>query len=132
MVNIRGVLKPEYLFRPNQIPRKLWLESLGRRREMKKVPLPWGLEIEVNTGESLGWSVYTRSLFETAVTETLWRLARAGDLIVDGGANIGYMSSLLAVKIGPRGKILCFEPHPKIFQQLRLNVQNWSVGRRCG
>ena len=62
-------------------------------------------------------------MYETEVTESLWRLARVGDLAVDVGANIGYMTSILAVKAGARGKINSFEPHPTIFQRLRLNVK---------
>lgn len=130
--SLRGILKPEYLFRPHQIPRKLWLEYLGRREEVKKTRLPWGLEIEANTGESIGWSIYTRALYETAVTESLWRLSRVGDLVVDAGANIGYMTSILALRVGARGRVYSFEPHPGIFDVLRLNVTNWGTDRRCG
>jgi FkbM family methyltransferase len=108
------------------------LECLGRKEEVRKARLPWDLEIELNTGESIGWSIYTRALYETAVTESLWRLARVGDLVVDVGANIGYMTSILAVKVGASGKIYSFEPHPAIFQRLRLNVKNWSADGRCG
>ena len=132
LANLTRVLKPEYLFRPNQIPRKLWRECLGRRQEINEARLPWGLKIRVNTGESIGWSVYTRALYETAVTECLWRLARVGDLVVDGGANVGYMTSVLAVKVGARGKVYSFEPHPGVFQELQLNVTNWSADARCG
>ena len=70
ITSIRGIFKPEYLFRPNQILRKLWLECLGRKEEVRKARLPWGLQIELNTGESIGWSIYTRALYETAVIES--------------------------------------------------------------
>jgi len=132
ITSIRGIFKPEYLFRPNQILRKLWLECLGRKEEVRKARLPWGLQIELNTGESIGWSIYTRALYETAVTESLWRLARVDDLVVDVGANIGYMTSILALRVGARGKVYSFEPHPGIFHQLQLNVTNWSADKRCG
>lgn len=127
-----GILKPEYLFRPSQIPRRLWLEYLGRREEVKTTSLPWGLEIAANTGESIGWSIYTRALYETAVTESLWRIARVGDLVVDVGANIGYMTSILALRVGARGRVYSFEPHPGIFEVLRTNVTNWNADGRCG
>lgn len=125
-------MKPEYLFRPYQIPWKLWREYLGRREEVQKARLPWGLEIRVNTGEAIGWSLYTRTLYETAVTESLWRLTRVGDLTVDIGANIGYMTSILAVRVGAEGKVHSFEPHPSIFQELQSNATNWNSGKRCG
>jgi FkbM family methyltransferase len=131
-VYLTGLLKPEYLFRPHQVPRKFLREYLGRREEAQKALLPWGLQITVNAGEDIGWSLYTRALYETAVTESLWRLTRAGDLVVDVGANIGYMTSILAVKVGPDGKVHSFEPHPSIFRILQLNVTNWSSDKRCG
>jgi FkbM family methyltransferase len=131
IASLAGVLKPEYLFRPHQIVRKIWREYAGRKEDLKKARLPWGLEIRINPSESIGWSIYTRSLYETAVTESLWRLARVGDSVVDVGANIGYMSSILAVRVGARGRVYCFEPHPSIFEELRLNVANWSACERC-
>jgi len=81
-----GVFKPEYFFRPQQIIRKFYRELSGRKREMKIADLPWGLKLYVNTGESIGWSIYTRALYETPIVEALWRLTQPGDLVVDGGA----------------------------------------------
>lgn len=130
---LSGVAKPEYLLRPHQIARRLWRQFVhGRRNEVKVVRLPWGLDIAVNLAESIGWSIYTRALYETAVTEALWRLAEPGDMVVDGGANVGYMTGLMAVKVGEHGKILCFEPHPQVFRTLQENVSRWQTGGRCG
>lgn len=127
-----GIAKPEYLFRPHQIVRKAWAEFLGRKPELKKAHLPWGLDIALNAGEAIGWSIYTRGLYETAVTECLWRLALRGRSVVDVGANIGYMSSVLAVKVGPSGKVYAFEPHPAVFETLQMNAVSWSNDGRCG
>jgi FkbM family methyltransferase len=124
--NLIGIFKPEYLFRPHQITLKFSRELRGRREEMKLVHLPWGLNVTVNTGESIGWSLYTRSIYETAVTEALWRLTKPADLVVDAGANIGYMTSLLAVRVGRLGKVMSFEPHPGVFSQLQRNVDSWQ------
>ncbi|MGB2888149.1 MAG: hypothetical protein WBC04_10660 [Candidatus Acidiferrales bacterium] len=74
---------------------KKLLRALPRMQEWDR-RLPWGLEIAVDLGESIGWSVYTCAIYETAVTKALWRLVKPGDSVVDGGANIGYMTSILA------------------------------------
>ena len=132
IASLGGVLKPEYLFRPNQILRRLWRGHFGGRGGFKKARLPWNLEITVDSGESIGWSVYTRALYDTALTETLWRLARLGDFVIDVGANIGYMTSLLGVRVGKGGRVYAFEPHPSIFRELQLNVANWTRDKRCG
>lgn len=131
--NLTGLAKPEYLLRPHQIARRLWREIAHRRKsEMKIVRLPWKVDITVDTGELIGWALYTRAIYETAVTEALWRLTDPGDTVVDGGANFGYMTSVLAVRVGRRGKVYCFEPHPEIFRQLQGNVRGWEASKRCG
>jgi FkbM family methyltransferase len=130
--NLAGIGKAEYLFRPHQIARRLWREAEGRRQEVKIVRLPWGPEIAVNTADSIGWSLYTRAIYETHVTEALWRLVQPGDSVVDGGANIGYMTSVLAVRAGEAGKIYCFEPHPTVFDDLQRNVDAWQAHKPSG
>jgi FkbM family methyltransferase len=94
--------------------------------------VPWGMDIVVDIGESLGWSLHSRGIFETEVTEALWRLVRPGDTVVDGGANIGYMTSLLAVRVGPTGAVHSFEPHPEVFHELGSNAQRWRNSVKCG
>jgi FkbM family methyltransferase len=86
----------------------------------------------VDPSDSIGWGIYTRAIFETAVTEVLWRLARPGDIVVDGGSNIGYMASLLGIRVGPSGAVHCFEPHPYVFDKLTVNIERWRRSARCG
>ncbi|GAC1689535.1 MAG: FkbM family methyltransferase [Candidatus Acidiferrum sp.] len=66
-----------------------------------------------------------------AVTEALWRLTDPNDIVVDAGANIGYMSSILALRTGKGGSTHCFEPHPLMFERLKENTSNWSGDHRC-
>jgi FkbM family methyltransferase len=123
--------KPEYWFQPSQLIRKLCFE-LGSRsaRTTTQIRLPWGMEINVNPQEAIGRSLVTHGVYELAVSEALWRLTDPGDLCVDIGANIGYMTSLLSRASAPHGKVLSFEPHPQIFPRLQTNVTNWSeIGR---
>lgn len=129
MKNLAGLGKAEYLFRPHQIVRRLWRETGSRGQAVRTVRLPWGLEITINTEDSIGKSLYTRAIYETAVTETLWRLVKPGDAVVDGGANIGYMTSVLAARVGVAGKIYCFEPHPEVFADLEQNVGHWKADK---
>jgi len=120
------VVKPEYLFRPQQIARRVWIEAFGDKSRMTTVVLPWGYPIVVSPGEQLGWAVYSRAIFELSLTEALWRLAGPGDTVVDGGANIGYATSILAARVGTTGKVHSFEPNPAAFAQLSKNVDAWK------
>ncbi len=45
-----------------------------------------------------------------------------GDTVYDIGANLGYVSLLLARKVGPRGRVIAFEPIPKNLECLRQTV----------
>jgi FkbM family methyltransferase len=94
--------------------------------------LPWGYPIAVNPTEIIGWAIYSRAICEVTVTEALWRLALPGDVVVDGGANIGYATSILAARVGTRGKIHSFEPDPRAFRELRHNVKVWEERGQCG
>jgi len=87
----------------------------------------------VNPAESIGWAIYSRGIYEMPLTEALWRLAQPGDIVVDGGANIGYATSILGARVGPRGKVHSFEPDPRSFGELQRNVAEWEQrGQRGG
>ena len=124
--SLAGVAKPEYILRPHQIARRLWVEALPKKSQFTKVRLPWGYPLIVNPAESIGWAVYSRGIYEMPLTEALWRLAQPGDIVVDGGANIGYATSILAARVGPRGKVHSFEPDPRSFGELQRNVAEWE------
>ena len=124
--SLAGVAKPEYILRPHQIARRLWVEALPKRSQFTKVWLPWGYPMMVNPAESIGWAIYSRGIYEMPLTEALWRLAQPGDVVVDGGANIGYATSILAARVGPQGKVHSFEPDPRSFGELERNVAEWE------
>jgi len=89
---------------------------------LTSVRLPWGAVIEVNAEETIGRELLHQNVFDIAVTETAWRLLDRGDVAVDVGANIGYLTTLFAAKVGSLGRVESFEPHPRIFARLRENV----------
>ncbi len=54
-------------------------------------------------------------LYELATARLLRRLVREGDVVVDGGANLGYFTLLMASCVGPvskGGRVHAFEPDP--------------------
>src|ERR1700730_4608958 len=135
MLTARSLLRiatPPYLFQPLQVVKRLRLEYRWRSRREAYVALPWGLPIKIDPQEAIGHNIASQGLYELAVTETLWRLTESGDLAVDAGANIGYMASVLGVRVGPKGRVICFEPNPKVFTSLTENVELWRKDRRCG
>jgi FkbM family methyltransferase len=121
--------KPEYWFRPGQIFQKLGYVC-GRYDSMNtvKLRLPWGTMLQVNPHETIGKNLAVLGVYELAVSELLWRLTEPGEWCLDIGANIGYMTSLLAAKTQAGGKVFSFEPHPVIFERLQNNVQAMANG----
>jgi FkbM family methyltransferase len=135
MLTARSLLRlvtPPYLFQPSQVIKRLRLEYLWRSRRQACIALPWGLPIQIDPQEAMGHNIASQGLYELGVTETLWRLTESGDLAIDAGANIGYMASILGVRVGPHGRVICFEPNPEVFRSLRENVGNWRADGRCG
>lgn len=61
-----------------------------------------------------GYEPMTKSLFQ--------RLLPPGAMLVDVGANVGYFTVLGALLVGPRGKVLAFEPEPRNHDVLAANV----------
>lgn len=53
------------------------------------------------------------------------RSVERGETAIDAGANIGYATNLMAILAGPRGRVYAFEPHPRIFLELKGNVESW-------
>src|SRR5687768_12833162 len=112
---------PYYVFRPSQIIRRL-------AKTASPVTLPWGDLIECDPREPIGHSLIRNGVFELAVSEFLWRLTEPGDVCVDVGANIGYMTSILAHRAGNEGRVLSFEPHPHTRATLARNANRWTSG----
>jgi len=117
-----GLFKPHYLFRPSQAARRLVQALRGTTPESARVKLPWGLTLRIDPRESIGSAVWQLGLYDLAVSEALWRLTTPGDLAVDVGANLGHMTGILALRAGPAGRVLAFEPHPGVFADLVENA----------
>jgi len=60
--------------------------------------------------------------YEAAEIALMRRFLRARDVIVDVGANVGYLTRFFAQAVGPLGKVYAFEPNPLIFPLLKRNV----------
>ena len=55
--------------------------------------------------------------------EFLTRILRHGDVVVDVGANIGFITLAAAGIVGARGRVYAIEPNRRTFSYLRSNVQ---------
>lgn len=61
-------------------------------------------------------------VYEPETTDYLARHLREADVFVDVGANHGYFTLLAASLVGPAGRVVAFEPNPRVFAQLQAHV----------
>jgi FkbM family methyltransferase len=127
-----GVGKSEYLFRPRQLVRRIWQWLRPPAGPYQQVQLPWRLPLTVRIDDIIGRQVRTFGLFELGVSEVLWRLVDPAEIAVDVGSNIGHMASLLALRVGPQGRLVAFEPHPTLFVELQMNATVWKQNPLVG
>ena len=74
------------------------------------------------------WHITTRSRFllgtyEPAQTCLFQQTVKAGDVVYDIGAHVGYYTVLASVLVGNRGQVVAFEPVPTNLYYLRRHVQ---------
>ncbi len=81
-----------------------------------------GLVMEVVPGDTIGRAIALHGVYEYAPTELLRRYLRLGDCVVDVGANIGYYTLLGARCVGPKGRVVAFEPLASVRERLLRNL----------
>jgi FkbM family methyltransferase len=122
-----GLIKPEYVFQPSRLLGRFRLPNpQGSGPEKRMVRLTCGLPIWVSTTDAIGQAVLRFGLFDLAVTEVLWRLARLGAQVLDIGANIGVMTAALTARVGAKGAVHAFEAHPLVYRDLLENIRLWQ------
>lgn len=123
---IRYLNKPEYLFQPRTIVRRLM--SRPGASSVMEVPLPWGTSIETDAHETIGRTLVKHGMFEIAVVEAMFRLIDDRDRVLDIGANIGFMSAAAAASHS-HVTVTAIEPHPVLFERLVRNINGWTAQR---
>lgn len=65
---------------------------------------------------------YWLGTYEPQLLETISDLARSGMIAYDLGANVGYVTLMLAQTVGDDGHVYAFEAHPDNVERLRTNI----------
>lgn len=78
----------------------------------------------------IGRSLAIYGVYSDAEVGMLQKLVRSGDVVVEVGANIGYMTVDLARRVGPAGRVIAFEPQPEICRLLLRNARENGFSAR--
>jgi FkbM family methyltransferase len=90
----------------------------GDRTEVTRSGIRWSLDLN----EGIDFAIYLLGAFERSTVNTLKRLVREGDTVLDIGANIGAHTLFLAQSVGESGHVFAFEPSDYAFQKLKANL----------
>lgn len=82
-----------------------------------------GFRMIVDGNSQAGRVLYVTGTYEPEVSAEITRLAGPGDLVIDGGAHIGFFTLLASFRVGPTGRVMAFEPSSPTAEVLRRNVE---------
>ena len=81
-----------------------------------------GLAFVCDPRDSVAREVCYTGIYEPQETRLAARIVRRGDVFVDVGANWGYFTLAASHWTGAGGRVLAFEPEPRLFELLRGNL----------
>ena len=99
----------------------LWLGRTGRTQKRVRVRLPQNLTLEL---DRLTCFFILKEILDERIYELPGRdfSPRQGGVVFDVGAQQGVFTALAALKTGPGGKVVAFEPEPGNFALLSANI----------
>lgn len=124
----RFLNRPYYWYRPAQLAIRLGAGGVSDGSP-QLLRTAWGSHLYC-WPDPLGRAVARTGVYDLIVAETLARLAEPGETVIDAGANVGFMSNLLAHAVGAGGRVVSYEPHPLILETLNRNVSRWRSDER--
>jgi FkbM family methyltransferase len=98
------------------------LRLLGKEAKPRRIlsGLASGYRISVSPAEKLSYLLGTDELH---LQKAIRQYVGPGDVVYDVGANLGYVSLALAKRVGPKGRVIAFEPIPQNIAAFRHNME---------
>lgn len=103
------------------------IQPLPRSRVWKRINNRVLFEFDFTLDPTVG-AMY-RSVYEMSTVESMKKLLKDGDVFIDVGANIGYLSAVALTLVGQNGQVHSFEPVPEYFEKLQ-NLTAMNQGYR--
>jgi FkbM family methyltransferase len=109
------------------------LKSMAKQRLLKNIILlENGVLIPVDATDKFTHKVWLRGILAPDLEWAIHRYIKSGTIAVDVGANLGFISVLMAERVGERGEVFAIESNPdvrpKIEKIFRINgLQNYRL-----
>lgn len=87
-----------------------------------RVKVEPGLSLYLNPRDLVPVTILRTREWQPEIWESLAPALQPGSVFIDVGAHIGYFSLKAALKVGPTGRVVAFEPNPETLALLRDNV----------
>ena len=106
---------------------KLLRRLAGDRGGLVWAPVTGG-EILADIDDFVGRSAFFTGDLDRKLTLIMERIVRPGDVVLDIGANVGVYTLTLAKNCSPEGRVLAFEPNPKLVDILSQLIEHNHLG----
>jgi len=101
-----------------------FFSKLSFARETETVITTDGFKITVQPSDHIGRHIYLTGEFDRSTFATLARFARPGDMLLDIGSNIGYVTACFLHNV-PHSSAVAVEPQPECINLLCSNLQQF-------
>jgi len=130
----RQKILPQMLLRSWPFPRGAgriidhFFSRLTFENEVETVRTTDGFAIKVFPNDLIGRHIYLTGEFDRSTVEVLLKFSKPDDVLLDIGANIGYVSGCFLQNV-PRSKVIAVEPQPLIVDLLESNLKQFGDKR---
>jgi FkbM family methyltransferase len=83
-----------------------------------------GVKLQVYTNDLVGRHIYLTGAYERSALEVLCNFAEPGDMLLDIGANVGYISASFLKNVD-RSRVIAVDPQPIVLELLRSNLSQF-------
>jgi FkbM family methyltransferase len=130
VATVRAYFKLEHSLIERSATQSGKIRIMELRPVMAKIGLLHPVRMKVDAGISflldprdfVSATILSEKQWQPEVWDSLSPVLRAGSVLLDVGAHIGYFSLKGALKVGPSGRVISFEPNPETLVLLRDNV----------
>ena len=82
-----------------------------------------GERLRIRNYDLIGKQLIKNGVFEKRTCDEIMSRVKKRMTVLDVGANIGYYTVLMASRVGPSGRVVAFEPNPRMVDELRYNIE---------